>query len=418
MDRPLESVPQVNSDKYSLIFSTPPQEYRYVYNQFIDLYRLNPSRFAEAFFDQISEMNPKTVRLIAYQLHTAGIDMGTLYKSRTSEERPDFLYALDAFPLESLLVLLKYNFPSVIAGDLFFRPSLESPSNLDWLNFLLNLSLYSGVNINILNQSTGETLLHEQVRKGSLPVVQTLLAYRANPNIASRKGETPFRAALEALNFADAVTTYPQSLNLIRQLSRYGARPKEEDRRIMKQSIYSPKIDQAMIAGATMEPHYADPSRPYFSLDTIEDLSLISEVNPEVIWDANFKELAPQVNPVLLEESIERVRDQTVETNKGVMGWPYYIDASQKIVCPTEYDDRPTAESPPGPTEVYRLALRNLPDGKPATPRSLVVPMGPPPESTWFHAAYYVPEISSVGPTVPLSSNPILPSGAPPLPSI
>lgn len=402
------------------LFLAQPEEYRYLSSEINSTYQSDPEGFARTFFDLLPQINPKVVRLIGYQLYTKGVDFGQLYKLRDIEEKPRFLFDLASFPLESMIVLLKYQFPQVIDGDLFFLTSLDqirmgSPfSNLDWLDFYLDLCQHLGVNINHINRSTGGTILHYFIEAGWLPGVELLLCHRAVPTLIDRKGRTPLRLAIDSIDPA----RYRVYLQIIRQLSRYGARPREEDRRAIESSPYQIKINQEIQIGASLNPDHCKSYRDYFALDQVEDLGLIVEVEPEIIQDEKFRQLVPGTNFEALTKSVEQIQDETIQVDKVIVSWPYYINTSKKIFCQVEEEEEATAASPPSSRKVYELALRGLPDNQGVPNEKMRPPPVPPiprPE-TWFSATYYVP--SDSGTTFPLPTPAINPTANPPLPSL
>lgn len=400
-------------------FLAQPEEYRYLSSEINTAYQSDPEAFARSFFDLLPRINPKVLRLIGYQLYIKGIDFEQLYKLRDTDEKPKFLFNLETFPLESMIVLLKYQFPQIIDGDLFFLTSLDqvglgSPlSNLDWLDFYLDLCQHVGVNINHINRSTGGTLLHHFTESGWLPGVELLLCHRAVPTLLDKKGRTPLRVAIESIE----PTRYRDYLQIIRQLSRYQARPREEDRKLIDSSPYRIKINQEIRIGASLSPDYCKSYRNYFILDQVEDLGLIVKLDPKIIQDKKFRQLIPETNFEALSKSIEQIRDETIQVDKVIVSWPYYINTSKEIFCQIE-EEEATASSPPSARKVYELALQGLPDNngrenKPMTPPP-VSPL-PNPEN-WFYETYYVPTDSSS--TFPLPTPTIIPTANPPLPSL
>lgn len=391
------------------LFLAQPEDYRYVYPEIMTSYQSNPQLFAQTFFDLLPKLDPKVVRLIGYELYTAGVDFEQLYRARGTDQKAQFLFDLASFPFESMIVLLKYRFPQIIDGDLFFLTSIDQ---LD-LDFYLDLARHVGVDINHTNRSTGGNILHYFVEAGRLPQVELLLCHRVVSTLVDKKGQTPLRIAIDSMD----PTNYRHYLQIVRQLARYGARPRDVDRKTIESSPYRIKINQAIQIGATMTPHYCKDHRSYFSLDQVEDLSLIAEVNPEVLNDENFKEMAPGTNFSVLADGIEEARDNVTQADQVIVSWPYYIDTSQDPICePIEVEA--TAASPPTARKVYELALRDLTDNLgEVSPPVRAPPVPPIPEvEKWSSDTYYVPTDS--GTTFPLPERAISPTGAPPLPSL
>lgn len=359
-------------------------------------------------------MDPKVVRLIGYQLWMDGISMEQLY--RNLKETPQFLFDLDQFPEETLFVLMKYGFPLIIDGEYFFNKSLGKDG--PWLTSLLDVCSHLGLDLNLI-QKNGKTLLHEAAERGDLNLVQKLLNHKVNPNSMDSEGKTPIGSVAQSLNFVDASSRSPLYLSIIRQLVRYGGRVNQTDRELIEKNPFKRQIEQNIQSGMTMKPYYSSGRKEYFSLDQIEDFSLIAEVNPALLNDRIFQEKIGNTNLPLLKEAVETVQDQVLpvvsQNQVKLVGWPYYIDDTRKE-CSVEFDDRPTAESPPPPEEVYNLALRGLPDNS-APPIEVPSLIYTPIVDTYFEEPYYVPQTPSV-PVSPLPTSPVGPTDQPPLPSL
>ncbi|CAN5756790.1 hypothetical protein BH23THE1_BH23THE1_33900 [soil metagenome] len=432
----------INSiDKSTLVnlFNLSPEAYRNVFHKISDIYRQDPATFINVFFDQLPNMNPKTVRIICYQLYTNGINLdqpkaGKLVR-RTNLDRidsiPKFLDRLDEFPLETIMTLLKYRFPAYPNGDIFFLASLNQfkispsfnpyPSNLNWLNYTLDLCIHRQINLNHINKSTGSTCLHTAVRLGSLCLVQTLLTHRVDPNTKSIKGVTPLFAAIESLSLPEASQNYKTYLNMIRHLCRYGAIVDNVIKEQIKLSPYSQQINREISSGTTMKPHYSSTHSFYFSLDPIEDLVLIAEIDPSIIDDANF----PPVTSEFL-NSIQKKRAKTMYLENSIIGWPYYIDDTAAVNnqhCYLHTDSRVSASSPPNSDEVYKLALRSLPDIIQDVKTTIDLPTETPAAASpgrayWLYDGVPPTNQLPLMPTFPLLSGPLLPTGNVQLPSI
>ena len=248
----------LSARKLSDLFKLQFDAYRDIYKQLPNIYRSNPSLFADIFFDMLPKIDPKIVRVICYQLFTEGITMDQVYKHRTINKQPEFLSALNTFPLETLMTILKYRFPAYHDGDIFFLSSLphysivmETPvvTNLDWLDFILNICTHLHIDLNLNNNSTQETCLIWAIKYGSLSLTQTLLYHRLDPNHKSIKGQSPLSVAIELLTFPDAVGNYPIYLNMIRHLRRYGALTDDVIDYQIKRSQYADQINQNLYTG-------------------------------------------------------------------------------------------------------------------------------------------------------------------------
>jgi hypothetical protein len=291
------------------LFKLGPEAYRLIYQQITNIYQSDPTSFANVFFDQISEMDPKVVRIICAQLWLNGISMDQVYAAR-SNSKPLFLSYLDTFPLESMATLLKYKFPSIIEGDLFLINSLEREG--EWLDYILDVCIFLQIDLNHINQSTGETCLHQAIRNGSLSLVQKLLRHGVDPNRKSYTGESPLLLSIRSFDFVDI----PICLNIIRSLRRYGANIDDESRYAIQLSAYNSKINRELINASRVKPDYAFQNKSYFSLDRIEDLILLAELDP------NIQAQIP--NPVI-KKAIQLEKDRTVMSNVGLLTWPYFI---------------------------------------------------------------------------------------------
>jgi hypothetical protein len=368
----------------------------------------------------VADINPALLRLIAYQLYTNGVDMKSLYKA-SRETIPAFLYQLEKFPLTNLLILLKYNLPSMIDGNLFFTYSMDKvntesapPSNLNWFDFCLSICQLLRIDLNQLNGSSNTTALSIAVTKGDLYATQTLLKHRADPNITNADGTTPLQFAVHMLNTISA--SRKQYLHIIRELCRYGARVNKNADTLIDKSEMSATIEQFVLSGKNMQPAYHQLNRVYFKLDQLEDLSAIAKVNPELINDGQYLDEVGEVNLKQLQYALKVSESQTKLTDKYILTWPYYIDQTVLLTCPVEPDDRPVVDPPPGPQQVYEAALANLPD-LPKAPQQQepLFLVEPTPDQSYYNASYSLPEVPmspvfSLVPKMPLFNFPPLPS--------
>jgi hypothetical protein len=382
------------------LFKLGPEAYRPIYQQITNIYQSDPTSFANVFFDRISEMDPKVVRIICGQLWLNGIPMDQVYAAR-SNSKPLFLSYLDTFPLESMATLLKYKFPSIIEGDLFLINSLEREG--EWLDYTLDVCIFLQIDLNHVNQSTGETCLHQAIRNGSLSLVQQLLRHRVDPNRKSYTGESPLLLSIRSFDFVDTVITLPVHLNIIRSLRRYGANIDDASRDAIQQSTYNSKINQELINASRVKPDYAFQNKSYFSLDRIEDLILLAEL------DSNIQAQIP--NPVI-KEAIQLEKDRTVMSNVGLLTWPYFItdtSAEQDQQCYLSMDLRATVAPLPEPELVYEWSLANVPD-------IADIPINVPLDTNTPAEQVASTEFRPSGPVLALSSGPLLPTDNPALP--
>jgi hypothetical protein len=341
------------------LFSITPREYRFYVNQITKEYKSSPSNFSKIFFNRLPSIDPKLVRLISYQLWTIDVSMKQLIDQQSP---PIFLSELDKLSEESLLILLKYEFPLLINGFYFFTPSLSNSGH--WLNSLLNVLNHLRLDLNII-QKNGKTLLHEAVESGNLSLVQKLLSHRVQPNPVDSNGKTPIGSLVQTLNFSDAASYPHVYFKILKHLVSYGSKSNIHDLDLIENSRFKVQIQQNIQTGSQMNPYYYSTRSELFSLDKIEDLALIAEVNPNLINDLNFVDQLSSTNLDLLDLSIKNVRNEVLPVilnNKlKIISWPYYIDSTPEK-CSPPADDRPTAESPPSFEIVYDLALQNLPD--------------------------------------------------------
>jgi hypothetical protein len=385
-----------NNNDLVKIFSLSPEGFRHIFKEISNMYRKDRIVFATTFFAQLPSMNPKSVRIICYQLYTVGITMNNLYN-----KLPTFLSQLSSFPLETMLVLLKYKFPPYPNGDLFFLPSLDSGNlgytssvygnSLQWLDFTLDVCLQQQINLNYINKSTGSTCLHIAVRSGDLSTVGLLLKHRVNPNTKSLQGISPLFSAIELLE-----TDYKVYLKIIRILKQYGSMVDNVIKEQIRVSSYRDQVNRVLSSAETLRPEFSPLDTTYFSLDQIEDLTLMAELDPNIIDDANFPD-----SSLSFKNAIVKQRTQTLFVDNIMLEWPYYICEEYKpVICSLEPDiiaDSPTQQ-------VYPSLLK--------------------PNLTESYFLTDTPAAKSIPPTLntfgfySLPSGPMLPIQNPPLPSL
>lgn len=410
-----------NKSELVKFFSLQPEAFRNIYDQITNIYQNNPIDFANTFLDQLAQINPKTVRIICYQLYIAGITLDKIYLQYTNGT-PKFLSKLDKFPLETMMVLLKYKFPAYPNGNLFFLSSLDSaniegegtspyPTDLYWLDFVLNVCIHQEINLNHINRSTGSTCLHSAIRMGFLPIVQLVLSHRVNPNTKSIQGISPLFSAIESLELPGAEITYQAYIEIIRQLRMYGATIDDAIKEQIKNSSYKNQVNKALSSGKILTLKFSSLNTFYFSLDPIEDLVLIAELDPLVMNDVNFP-----ITPSSFKEAIMQKRDKTIFVNNVMWDWPYYMNDTMLInnqQCYLNPDKRVSASSPPNSQQVYRQVLENIPEINPYVIVDLPTQTPAGTDNTAVPTEY-----GTLIPTFPLSSGPMLPTGQPILPSL
>lgn len=387
--------------------------YRDIFDRFTDIYNENPVAFADVFFDVLPQMDPKSVRVICYELFSHGISMDQVYAQRSNSQPAPFLSSLDTFSLESMMTLLKYGFPAYPHGDIFFLSSLPKyyiildsalPTRLDWLSFLLDVCTHLGIDLNVNNASTGETCLIWAIKYGSFSLVLDLLYHRVDPNRVSLEGQSPLSVALDLFNFPDIDTTYKTYLNIIRQLRVYGAVVDETIKQALVQNSYRPQIEHALYLGSSLEPIYSSGRPVYFSCDQIEDLAVLAELDPTLVQ-----------NEKVYQSAVDKQRDKTISTNLGLMSWPYFISELIDSKCDLTVDYRPVAESPPNPDIVYRTALETLKDvADGQTPEIIDLPTETPAALQGVAPTEYGISV----PVLPLASGPLVPTDQNFLPSL
>jgi hypothetical protein len=405
-----EVYPMSRKDQHDWSFnSLTPEEYPYRQGEIITYYSEYPEEFQKDLFEALPKINPKVLRMILYQLYLRKITLNDLLELRQIGSPPSFLYQLDDFPLESILVLLKYNFPHMINGHLFFAysldrvnvistPNVPEPSNLDWFDFSLSLCELLNIDINVLN-SKGKTTLSEAIQRGDLYTIQLLLKHRANPSIENSDDSTPLSLAIKEI--VDGSLISQRYLYIVRELVRYGARSNRSITKMIDQSDHEQKITQFILSGDQLQPNYFSLNKPYFNLDISEDLALIAMNNPNIINDKYYQEELGKVNLNLFEKAVHTNRAQTKLTDNYILTWPYYIDETVIPTYAVSVDQRPTVDSPPNPTQVYKNALTSIPNRDfQKTPPPLIMNIEEQPEP-WSHALYEIPS-PPLTPTFPL----------------
>ena len=301
------------------MFSLSPENLRTIYKDIGNIYRQDPISFRNEFIDNVESMNPKTLRIICYQLYVEGINLKLFDKK------------VGKVSNETAMVLLKYGF------DLNLM-------EVEDLSFLLDVCNHLKIDLN-------HNYLHEAIRLNDLPRVQTLLMHHVNPNVKSIEGILPLFSAIESLELEEINLLV--NLQIIKQLRRYGALIDNVIIEQIKNTSYPDKLKQAL--NVELKPIYSDPRTFYFSLDLVEDLVLLAQLDPNIIDDAYFPQTVPSFR-----DAINMKRNETIFVKDLALGWPYYISdtmISKNQECYYVEDTRPTADSPPNSNE----AIENVP---------------------------------------------------------
>src|SRR5665648_189960 len=335
--------------KPSELFTLDPDTYRFYSSELARSYNYSPETFTQSLLEAIPEMDPKTLRMTLQALHSKGIQP---FQSLT--EAPDFLYRLEAVPSESMLVLLKNDFPTEFNGRSFLSHSLDRAvgPDLRWFAYLLDLSDDLEIDLN-------RGLLHDAIASGSLPQVELLLSHQVDPNRKNREGRTPLSLAIDLFNRPGTSGNYQVYLETVKSLVTYGATVTQDIRDTIPSS-WSRKLDRAIEAGRRSSPDWVPSRDTYFDLDNVEEKSLVALTHPE------------RIRNVLLADAVDDERATIViASQRGenvLLTWPFYIDGSRKKNCEEDLDvidPVPTASSPPTIEQVYEHALRGIPEYKP-----------------------------------------------------
>ena len=243
----------------------------------------------------------------------------------------DYILAnLHEFPQETLMVWLKYGLEQIRNGDVFFLQSLDKPIG-PWLDFTLSLCK----NINHVNISTGETILHTAVRWNNLPLVMKILSHRADVDVINTKGKRPIDLTTE-----DDVKF---------QLERYSK------------------------DGNGYAKFYFTYGSGYFELDEIEEVAIRLVTWPSYLDEANAS---------------DEIRRAVSIYNK-LQGWPMYIDATIIPRMGSQLPEQVEAAAPPDFRTVNIMALKELKDTNevksvvPVAPVKLNKPTSLPPSTVF-----------------------------------
>lgn len=158
-----------------------------------------------------------------------------------------------------------------------------------------------------------------------------------------------------ALDFISALdidlnTPNPDGLNLL-------------DRALLKQD--SLKVEELLSHGAkttsvedprlTVTPF--DPGL-LSDLDFIEDLAVIAQVDPDILYDRKFQELFSENFLILLRDSVKNESSQVILVDNKTLEWPFYSDVSVKpIEFPEEFQ---VTVDPPPSTEILNTYVQYL----------------------------------------------------------
>jgi len=275
-------------------------EYKANYKEVMTLFDENPNKFADDFFNSIFLINEKVLRHMCYMLYINNINLTMLYKLRTNNFVPDFLFNLDKISAEKILTLLKYRFPTVIDGQIFFYYSTPGL----WLDKILDICSELTIQIDQTD------ILHQMLNLNYYPVIQSLLKHGVNPNRKNKEGLTPLSYAL--LNVKNNL------YEIVRDLISYGARLSYGDMEIIKQK----NVEKAIESGKLIEPIFYEHNHSY-DYDYYEDLMIINEIQ----------------------------QNDIIKYDKTILSWPYYIDETKIVKYKYKIKaDEVTAESNP-----YRL---------------------------------------------------------------
>ena len=326
-----------NRETLLTIFRASPDVYSYYVRSVnvVQMYQSDPRGFAAVFFSMIPEMDSKTLRVIAYQFWIVGINIGHIFENCELICQLNILERIKDLTPETVMVMMKYKFPAYPRGDLFFWQSLPLSPDLEYLNFILDLCIHLKIDLNHVN-SNGQTLLEYSVSISSLPLVQKILMHRANPN----QGHV-----LEL-----AISLYEDNSiqhQIIRQLISYGVT-------ISPLQVYSPALATLFQTTNMLEPIYSDGKESYFALDSIEDLSIIAEVFPEIIQNSGFQRQLGKTSLTAFTRAIKNEKSKTVMSRGQILRWPYYINetAHENSICVPEEDSRVSVDPPPDPFQV------------------------------------------------------------------
>ena len=397
---------------YKDLFLSTFDRYQHVYTTLLEFYRYSPQFFADSFFENLPDMDSKVVRMICYQLYDNNISIDKLYNDREYVTLPDFLWNLDTFSSEKLLILMKYGFPTFPDSNIFFWRSMSKDG--EWLSFALDISFHLNINLNHINED-GRTILHKAISNGDTPAVMKILYHRANPNLRSTQDISPLTLAISLLNYPDAVYNYSIYLEMIKQLSRYGAEYDSFTDDLLNGTQFKDKILRAIQAGRSIPVEYFVENPQLMDTEIVEDMAVISQADPDILTNESFQHAVEGTNLVALRDAIKYERDQSIMTRQGVMTWPHYINSSKTYSseCPLALPERIVAESPPDSETLNKIIYDSFRDYHPQFDRFRVSPAKIDKRSLAIDLSDRYEQIS---PVLPLAMNPISPTSSPRLP--
>lgn len=352
----------------------------------LGIYQSSPTTFALQLFNAISQIHPKTLRIICYTLYSQGINLTTLYNLGVANP---LLIEWEKVPSENISTLIKYQFPITLKVNptdpelsLFFWRSyqksfIDSEESREWLRWIYDLFRTQKLDLNFPNfvgyDENGNiikrTLLEEAIYQGSLAHVVDLLEYQIHPaGVIDR--------LIFDLPYLENQLVYGL---IIRQLIRYGAKTMVTSEPYL-QKIYSDLPDtnlttneivgltkmvfRFIFSGTKLKPYYA-PSQVLSKYDFDEDFYLLTQLQPEIVQSVNFQKEYPQLNPEAFQEQVQKENAQTQTVAGKVLTWPSYIDAttinSDRSFCPIDNSELAVA-TPADSVTLYRQVLSYLPD--------------------------------------------------------
>lgn len=282
-------------------------------NSPFELYSKN-SEELDKLIENLKHVNGRALQYILKQLYQNGVTLKNV-------KVPTWFYTPEIIPVTNLITVLRYGFPPDFGGNLFLWWQADKPFNDILLDVMINL----GINLNMINYNTGETLLQKVILLENENNVEILLKHRVPPD------DQAVKTALDTYN----QTKSGKSLRIIRKLKIYGG-------------LFPPTNNQTLIRYFTSASkykceYYSNP-KTYFEIYDLQDKFI-----EDVILNKK-------------DSSVEQARKNVTKTQNGlVLAWPYYLDVSQKTpICPEK--PWPSIAYPPSDTEIMLNAISDLPD--------------------------------------------------------
>jgi hypothetical protein len=305
MDELIDPIPNLSLLTYEdIVFPTGQVSKWYNFN--------NGTNLAYRLLTDLPTMNQTVLRLLCYDLFTLGVKLSDL--QTLLPVQPEWYFDIGSVHPANLLIALRYGLNLVYNGTLVLWYSINSNSPID--HIIWDAIIHLGVDLNMPNTETGETLLQGAIRMQDFEFVKALICHGVKYD-------------LNNLQLAIIHLDTNEGLQILKLLSAVGVTPPKELYQQIRVHPQKEKIERYLMAGKLHKIDLCSSHLALFEFEPSYDRSL--RIRPNV-------------------------------PHNGNLVWPFYEDMTNFKIHIIPYDPRYAIQPVfvPDDDEIYQRAYEGL----------------------------------------------------------